>query len=204
MQMGYRPTRTTLRNLVALAQSQGGYFTAKQAAEIGYTYTHLDYHLRAKNFEWAGHGVYRLPEIPLAEHDDLIRLAFWSRDRADKPQAVASHQTALAVLGLSDVLPAKIELTVPRSFRKVVPKGIVLHHASLADSETEDREGFRVTTPLRTLVDVAMDERISEEHLRKAVREALKRGIVRKSSLVAAAKTLPAPNRLSRVLASLS
>jgi predicted transcriptional regulator of viral defense system len=68
--MAYRPTKATLRKLLSLAQGQGGYFTAKQAAEIGYDYPHLDYHVGAGNFERVGHGVYRLPEIPVSEHDD--------------------------------------------------------------------------------------------------------------------------------------
>ena len=201
--MGYRPTKTTLRELVALAQGQGGYFTAKQAAGIGYNYPHLDYHVRVGNFERAGHGIYRLPEIPLAEHDDLIRLSLWSRDRADAPQAVASHQTALAVHGLSDLLPSKIHLTVPATFRKSPPKGVVLHRAS-GTTDAEEREGFQVTTPLRTLMDIATDEMVSEEHLRKALQEAIERGMVRKSSLAAVAKKLPPANRLSRLVASLS
>ncbi len=201
--MGYRPTKTTLRKLLALAQGQGGYFTAKQAAEVGYNYPHLDYHVRAGNFQRVGHGVYRIPEIPLSEQDDLVRLAFWSRDRKDRPQAVASHQAALAVHGLSDLLPSKSHLTVPMTFRKTVPKGAVLHRGELAASETTEREGFQVTSPLRTLLDVAADEGISEEHLRRAVVEALERGLVRKASLAAAAKKLPAAHRLSRVLGSL-
>lgn len=202
--MGYRPTKTALRKLLSLAQGQGGYFTAKQAAEVGYNYPHLDYHLRAKNFERAGHGIYRLPEIPTNEHDDLIRLSFWSRDRSDLTQAVASHHTALALHSLSDLLPSKIHVTVPTTFRKKAPKGVVLHRMSLAKNDTEEREGFKVTTPLRTLIDASLDQTLSEEHLAEAVKEALERGLVRKPALASVAKTLPAKNRLSTVLASLA
>ena len=190
------------RKLHSLAQCQGGYFTAKQAAEIGYAYPHLDYHLRAGNFERAGHGVYRLPEIPLFEHDDLIRLAFWSRNRADQPQAVASHQTALAVHGLTDLLPMSTHLAVPASFRKVGPPGVVLHRGKLDTVDIDVREGFQVTTPLRTILDIATDEAISVDHLRQAIAEALDRGLVRKASLLESVKDLPAAHRLSRTLTS--
>lgn len=202
--MNYHPTKATLRKLLSLAQSQGGYFTAKQAAEIGYQSPHLDYHVGAGNFLRVGHGVYRLPEVPIGEHDDLVRLAFWSRGRDDQPQAIASHSTALAVHGLSDLLPSKIHLTVPMTFRKEPTKGIVLHRGKLAASEIEDREGFQVTTPLRTILDIAADERTSEEHLGKAIAEALARGLVRKSALAGLAKKLPPANRLSRSLAAVS
>jgi predicted transcriptional regulator of viral defense system len=202
--MPYRPTKATYRKLFLLAQGQGGYFTAKQAAEIGYHYSHLDYHVRAHNFERVGHGVYRLPEVPPSEQDDLVQLAFWSRDRNDIPQAVASHQTALAVHSLSDLIPSRIHLTVPLTFRKLAPKGTVLHRDHLKAVDIEERAGFSVTTPLRTLLDIAADGSISEEHLQRAIAEALDRGLVRKSKLIGIAKRLPAANRLSRSLADLS
>lgn len=198
--MEYRPAKTAHRELTALAHSQAGYFTAKQAAELGYRYPHLDYHVGAGNFERVGHGVYRLPEIPSGAHDDLVRLALWSRDRSDRPQAVASHQTALAVHELSDLLPSKIHLTVPRTFRKAAEKGVVLHRASLDSADIEEREGFAVTNPLRTLLDVAADPAVAAEHVKRAVREALDRGLVRRSSLLAPVKKSAAASRLSRMI----
>lgn len=201
--MTYRPTKTAFRELVALANGQAGYFTAKQAAAVGYGYPHLDYHVRAGNFERVGHGLYRLPIIPPGEHDDLVRLALWSRDRNDRPQAVASHETALAVHELSDILPSKSHVTVPNSFRKPAPRGTVLHRRAQNCADVENRDGFLVTSPLRTILDVADDDRISEEHLEKALAEALQRGLVSRSRLKGIVKTLPAASRLSRSLAAL-
>jgi len=194
----------TLRKLLTIAQGQGGYFTAKQAAEVGYQYPHLDYHVRAGNFERIGHGLYRLPDVPLSEHDDLVRLSYWSRDRSDAPQAVASHQTALAVHGLSDLIPSTIHLTVPSKFRKQAPQGSVLHRNTLDASDIEERGGFSVTTPLRTIVDIAADESVAQDQLKQAVVESLERGLVRKPKLASASKQLGAPNRLSRILAQLA
>ena len=198
--MDYRPTKDALRKLTSLVQGQGGYFTAKQAAGIGYDYPHLEYHVRSGNFERSGHGLYRLPQSPLSEHDDLIRLAFWSRNRADEIQAIASHQTGLIVHGLTDLLPEKTHLTVPASFRKTVPKGVVLHRDKLDAAEIEEREGFRVTTPLRTILDIAADDSVSIDHLEKAIEQALERGLIRKSRLEAACKTQPKESRLSAAL----
>lgn len=199
--MAYRPTKVALQELREIALSQGGYFTAKQAAKVGYDYPHLDYHKRAGNFERVGNGFYRLREVPLADQDDLIRLAFWSRDRNDQPQAVASYQTALAIHELTDLLPKKIHLTVPKTFRKKTPPGVVLHRDRPIKLETEQRQGFQVTTPLRSLFDIAADEGISEEHLQQAVNQAVNRGLVRKSTLEEHAAKLPPNNRLSRALA---
>lgn len=189
--MVYRDTLEARRALQAIATLQGGYFTAKQARDAGYSYAHLAYHLKSKNFERAGQGLYRLPTVPPSENDDLVRLALWSRDRSDNPQAVVSHETALALHGLSDVIPPRVNLTVPPAFRKMAPRGTVLHKARLDPADIEEREGFRVTTPLRTLLDAAAATTVSREQLAKAVADALERGLVRQSQLQAAIRRRP-------------
>ncbi|WP_143206237.1 hypothetical protein [Singulisphaera sp. GP187] len=45
-----RSSRAASRALFSRAVEQGGYFTAKQAKEVGYGYPHLEYHLRVGNF----------------------------------------------------------------------------------------------------------------------------------------------------------
>jgi predicted transcriptional regulator of viral defense system len=189
-----RSSRISFRTLTSLAQGQGGYFTAKQAREIGYDYPHLEYHLAAGNFERIDHGLYRLPIISTDEHDDLIRLTLWSRDRKDAPQAVVSHESALVLHDLTELLPNRTHLTVPPKFRKPAPRGCVLHKAVLAPKEIEERTGFRVTTPLRTLLDAASGG-VSQEQLDKAVKEALARGLVRRSKLAEALRENPRIDR---------
>ncbi len=189
--MTYRDGLSAKRALHAIAVTQGGYFTAKQARQAGYSYPHLAYHLTSGNFSRVSPGLYRLPEIPLSDDDELVRLALWSRNRADVIQGAASHETALALHGLSDVLPPRVHLTVPTRFRKKAPRGCVLHKAQLASDEVTEREGFSVTTPLRTLLDVASARTTSREQLEKAVAEALRRGLVRRSRLEAAVQDFP-------------
>jgi predicted transcriptional regulator of viral defense system len=194
-----RSTREAARVLFSKALEQGGYFTAKQAIEAGYGYPHLDYHVSTGNFERVEHGIYRLKTLPPAEHDDLVRLSLWSRDRNDQPQAVVSHESALVLHDLSELLPGEIHLTLPPKFRKDPPSGCVLHKARLAPKDIEERAGFRVTVPLRTLLDVAASG-VPEEQLQKAVADALSRGLVRRSKLLEAAKKRPRSERLLRVL----
>lgn len=150
-----RSNREAARALFSRAMGQGGYFTAKQAKDLGYDYAHLSYHLAAGNFERVEHGLYRLPTIPQGEHDELVRLTLWSRNQDDEPQAVVSHESALVLHELSEFLPDAIHLTVPPKFRKQAPRGCVLHRARLASEESAEWQGFRVTVPLRTLLDVA-------------------------------------------------
>ena len=195
--MRYRDPKAALRALYDLATAQGGYFTAKQAANVGYGKRHLDYHSKAGNFERVEHGLYRLPTVPVSEHDDLIRLSLWSRNRQDEQQAVVSYAAALFLEDLSDILPPKTHLSVPRTFRKAAPRGCIIHKTILAPSEIESREGFRVTTPLKTLLDVSASA-LPEQHLEKAVRDALDRGLVRRSALIAAVKRHSESHRLSK------
>lgn len=176
--MGYRDPKTALRALTQIAVSQGGYFTARQAADAGYGSSHLRYHLAAGNFERVGHGLYRIPTLPIAEHDDLLRLHFWSRDRNDRPQAVVSHQTALALHDLAEFIPTRVHLTVPPSFRKRAPKGCTLHRATLDAHDTQGISSLRATTPLRTLRDLAGDASMPAEQFQRAVDEAVRRGLI--------------------------
>ncbi len=200
--MSYRSVKSARRDLAEIAQSQGGYFTSKQAATAGYAQPHLDYHVRTGNFEHVARGIYRLSTSPPAEHDDLIRLSLWSRGRDDRPQAVISYETALGVYGLGNLLPSRMHLTVPRAFRKQPPTGCILHKAQLAEHEIEQREGFRVTTPLRTLLDVAQECGVTQEQLNEIVKQALAEGIIRRTKLVEAAGRQSARSRLSTALAS--
>jgi predicted transcriptional regulator of viral defense system len=197
-----RSTRETARALLGMALLQGGYFTAKQAKEAGYGYPHLEYHVAAGNFERVEHGLYRFTSLPPAEHDDLIRLSLWSRNRQDEPQAVVSHESALVLHDLSELLPSAIHLTVPPTFRKAAPEGVVLHKAVLASEDVEERTGFRVTKPLRTILDVAAGG-ISQEQLAKAVAEALGRGLVRRATLAQAARQERPWARLRQILEDL-
>lgn len=194
-----RSARESAQALSALAHEQSGYFTAKQAKSVGYEHKHLEYHASVGNFERVEHGLYRLPSVPPGENDDLIRLSLWSRNREDEPQAVVSHDSALVLHGLSELLPTRIHLTVPPKFRKISPAGCMLHKAVLAPTDVEERVGFRVTTPLRTLLDVAVGG-VSQEQLEKAIGDALAHGLIRRKALDQAIRNAPTSDRLKAAL----
>jgi predicted transcriptional regulator of viral defense system len=185
--------------LYEVAAEQGGYFTAAQAREAGYAYSQQYYHRSRGNWLPIDRGIFRLRDFPAGEREDLIRWSLWSRDQKGVPQAVVSHDSALTVHDLSDIMPERVHLTVPRGFRKRVPVGCVLHFGSLAAEEIETRPGYSVTTPLRTLIDVA-GSALSQEHLDAAVKEALERGLVRRSVLGSVRCEPAARRRLDRAL----
>lgn len=184
------------RSLDALAFRQAGYFTAAQAKQIGYSYQAQKYHVDTGNWVRIDRGLFRLPEWPSAADDQFVRWTLWSTLRA-----VISHDTALRVHDLSDVDPARVHLTVPTGFRARDPL-VVTHRAELGDGDVEQRTGWRVTTPLRTLADVAAGQ-LSQEIIDAAVRDAVERGLVTRRTLRRATAELPdrAALRLERALA---
>jgi predicted transcriptional regulator of viral defense system len=189
------------RALYEIAAAQGGYFTAAQARQAGYAYSQQHFHVSRGNWLKVDRGLFRLRDFPPGEREDLIRWSLWSRNQKGVSQAVVSHDTALTVHELGDVMPDRVHLTVPKGFRKKVLPGCVLHKASLAPEKIESRTGYQVTTPLCTLLDVA-DSPLSQEHLNRAVRDALERGLVRQRALETAPCSTEARRRLEQALAA--
>ncbi len=79
-------------------------------------------------------------------------------------------------------MPAKLHMTVPKISESKLRKHCVLHYNDLPAADIESHDGFLVTTPLRTIRDVAEGD-LSPEYLAKALHDSLNRGIVRRKQL---------------------
>jgi predicted transcriptional regulator of viral defense system len=193
---------TAFRKLYETAHAQGGFFTARQASEAGYQDSVHPYQVRSGNWVREARGVYRLAQFPTPSRPDLMVWQLWSRNRQDEPQGVFSHATALTLHDLSDVMPAKLDMTVPPGFRRMaaIPGVLRLHHARLSDREMQTFEGVRVTTPLRTLIDVIAEAVIAPELQVQAVDQAIRRGLVMRRQLEAARVSTRARQRINRIL----
>jgi predicted transcriptional regulator of viral defense system len=170
------------RELFKLADQQAGYFTAGQAKALGYSYRVQHHHRSQGNWLDKGWGIFRLRDYPTSSDEQFVELSLWSRDKRGNPQAVVSYESALSLYELTDLLPANLHLTVPSSFRKVPPEGVVLHKGTFKEGEVKERSSFRITSPLRTLLDIAVSH-VSPEHVEQAVTEAVERGLVRRKVL---------------------
>lgn len=160
--------------LYETAAGQEGVFTTAQAAEAGYYPQLLTKYLKNGRITRVRRGVYRLVHFPPGDHEDLVVIWLWS-ERA----GVFSHETALAMHQLSDVLPAKSHLILPSAWmsrRLQVPSGVVLHFADLTDVDRTWVGAVQVTTPARTVNDCAMAG-VSPMLLQQAVDEGIRRGI---------------------------
>lgn len=172
--------RPNLRGLETQAYEQHGYFTTDQARAHGVSSQLLNHHTRTGRFESVRRGLYRLRGFPTSEHDEMRET--WMAVGMDK--AVLSHESALALLGLSDNIPDHVHLLVPRRYRGLRrPPGVILH--TRPDDErvrTVWRDGLPLTAPARTLVDVVGD--LQPEQAAMAVEQALGRGLVTTRQLV--------------------
>jgi predicted transcriptional regulator of viral defense system len=163
--------------LYRIAEGQAGYFNAKQAREAGFSWERLSANVRNKRFMRAAQGVYRLNHFPASPFEDLF--VAWLRA---KSSAVVSHESALALYELSDVLPSEVHLIVPRTASQR-RKGIRQHTQMLKPEEVTRRNGLPVTTVERTLVDV-IKSGLAQEQIHKAGREALQRGLTDRGTLL--------------------
>lgn len=175
------------------ADRQQGFFTAKQAEECGYL--RPNFHLKLSSGEWVqeGRGIYRLGRYPIIDRPELVLWSLWSRNSQDVPQGVWSHETALDIHELSDVMPSKMHMTVPSNFRRrvEVPKVLCLHYGSLEKSDVEERQGYKVTNPFRTIMDSIVVGTIADNFISQSIHQALERGIVLEGDFKAAEKKHP-------------
>lgn len=177
--------RDLRRQLFSLAAQQAGYFTAAQANEIGYSYQAQAHHVQAGNWIRIDRGLFRLSEWVPGIHDDLVRWTLWSKGRA-----VVSHETAMSVHGIGEFESAKVHLTVPPSFT-MSDEAVQLHHSDLPEGDVLTETGFRVTTALRSIIDVAASSP-DQDQLARAIEDAQQNGLLTLRRLRSRAEILDA------------
>jgi predicted transcriptional regulator of viral defense system len=168
------------QQLYEIAEQQAGYFTAAQAQAVGFSRPLLSYYTKAGRFDRVRQGIYRLVQFPGSPYEDLF--VAWLRTG---PDSVISHESALAVYELSDVLPGEAHVIVPRTASRR-RKGIRLHTNRLETDEVTQRAGLPITAVARTIADVIASG-LAQEQVGQAVQEALRRGLTTRESLLAQA-----------------
>jgi predicted transcriptional regulator of viral defense system len=160
--------------LEAEAYQQSGYFNAAQARAHAVSRQLLEHHVRRGRFQRVRRGLYRIQGFPTVEHDDM-REAWMT---VGIPDALLSHESALALLDLSDNIPGATHILVPRRHRGLrPPPGVIVHtRPDSEDIAAVWRDGLPLSAPARTLLDVA--NQLQPEQLAMAVRQALRRGLV--------------------------
>lgn len=167
--------------LVEMASQQKGYFAADQARACGFSWDLLSHRASSGSIRRIRRGLYRLPDYPSSAREEVM--VGWLS--AGRESAVVSHESALELHGLTDLIPGSTHVIVPRSRRGYRgPSGVTVHTTQdLPEKDIVTREGMRVTSPARSIADAA-DAGVSPEHVQVAVREALDRGLTTRRRLL--------------------
>lgn len=170
------------RELRETANNQGGYFTARQAKIFGYDLRNAPHYVSSGDWIREAHGIYRLAGVPSADpiKDELHFWLLWTIGRkASSPRGALAYETVLSLYDLSDLIPSKVHLTVPRAFKiSKIPVGVSLHFEDRSDVDFIDYEGLKVVRPLITILDLIREERVSMEHIERAFRDGVRKGII--------------------------
>lgn len=167
--MTFMPSSREL--LYALAEPRSGWITAADATDAGVSRQQLARYAESGILRRSRYGIYRFRDFPAQPFEDVIEACLWAG-----PDAVASHETALAVYGLGDAMPASIHITVPHRLRRK-RTGLIVHVATYATTDVGTRDGVPITSAVQTIRDVAAIGTVDD--LASIVREAESRGLLR-------------------------
>lgn len=173
-------------SLFQVASEQGGYFTAAQARRCGFSNALLAHHAgQGGQFLRVRRGLYRLRRYPPSPREDV--LAAWLA--ANPEHAVVSHESALDLLELSDVVPELVHITVPRARRYRPASPGVRVHTTTRDltADVVVRHGIRATSASRSILDAAESGTAPEQIITAAI-QALDRGMTTTRQLLDAAE----------------
>jgi very-short-patch-repair endonuclease len=150
-----------------LAARQHGVFTGAQARELGVSRQQLRSRVANGGFGRVFPGVFRVEGAP-EEWKQLLRaVLLWAG-----PGAALSHQTAAALKGFSRFRSREVHLLNPRDVR--LDAQVTQHFsARLRPADLDTVDGLTITSPTRTLFDLAAVEPAPD--VRACVDEALRR-----------------------------
>jgi len=173
-----------VRVLTVLAEGQWGLFTTAQAQQAGMLRAEIVRAVGALGGSRVRHGVYSLPGSPVGALQD-VRAQWLAMDASrtvaerhgDPEPIVVSHETAAEVWQIGDFDPDHLYFTSPRRLRSGQPN-VVVRKAPLPGRTVQEVDGLPVTSPRRTLEDIAESGRWDEDHLRRAIVQAHSAGVL--------------------------
>ena len=174
--------RTRMDELIAIAEENDGLLTSKQARNAGILDSVLVRLSQRGRLDRTARGVYRIAHFPQSKFSQYREALLWAEANhgPEEPDIALSHETALALYGISDANPQLVHITVPRAvrLRRERPKWIAVHHGDLHPLDVTLHEGLAVTTVARTILDV-LETMGRIDLARKAVADAKRTGFIR-------------------------
>jgi very-short-patch-repair endonuclease len=162
--MDRKTQQISLSRVLALAAEQHGVVTRAQLLELGLSSRAIEYRLRRGRLHRVHRGVYAVGRPELTRHGVLIAAVL-----SCGPGAALSHEHAGELLGIRKRRAGPVEVTVPAGAMRRRP-GVRVHRRALAAGDVVRRHGIPLTSPVRTLLDLA--PRLGKGELEGAVNEA--------------------------------
>ncbi|MFD4181685.1 hypothetical protein [Rhodococcus sp. NPDC058514] len=184
------------RGLYERALEQAGYFTAGQARTLGYSPGEIGGAIGAGDWERVDRDLFRLKPWPHTDLEDVARRC------VQFDGAVVSHQSAAELYGLGHLHPQFLHVTAGASVH-VRTDRVAVHRADLLPADCQHTGAFPITTPLRTVLDLA-DGGISQWVLDEVVGDALAIGRLDRAGLEAGSvgQSVRIERRVGRALAA--
>jgi Transcriptional regulator, AbiEi antitoxin len=179
-----------LEAVASLAERQWGMFTTAQAEARGVPRTDVARLVRRELARRLRHGVHMMPGVPSSPFED-IRAEWLATDpartageRRDDPEPViVSDESAALIHGMGDLPPGGVHLTSARRLQSR-QQWVTIHRRHVTDREYDWVDGLPVTTPRRTLEDLAESGRWEQSQLRALAHDAVTHGLIPASDLV--------------------
>src|SRR5436305_2104854 len=129
-----------------LAVRQHGLLLRAQVLDVGLTDAMIDHRIRSGRWARVCPGLYRLAGVPVSWRQRALAACLVAG-----PGAVVSHRSAAVLWGVSGFRPGRVEITVPPggSNRSTLAR---VHRSPVQGVR---RDGVPVTSPARTIVDLA-------------------------------------------------
>lgn len=148
--------------LEKLALRQCGFVATDQAAALGLTGEEWDALLESGIWISECQGLYRLDRVRRTAMDEFAKWCTWFDGRA-----TVSYYSAAELHGLGRLQPRFLHLSVSTAM-PAPTRQLALHRCSLEEAECEQVGPIRITTPVRTVLDIASGG-ISQEMLNEVV-----------------------------------
>jgi len=166
---------TSLDRLREIALEQHGFITSAQTREAGMSTPLVASMVRRGRLEHVSHGVYRIGQVPVTQYAPLMQAVLWT----GFPEACVSHDSALDVWDISDILPDRIHITVgaKRRIEREIPDQYVIHRGDLDPREVTWFESIPTVTA-GTAIRQCLETGVPTYLIRQALERSARTGIV--------------------------
>lgn len=154
-----------------LARNQHGVVSSDQLLEVGYTRQAIYHRIRTGRLHPLHRGVYAVGRPHVTDHGRWMAAVI-----ACGTGAVLSHSSAATLWRIGSEKRGLVELSLPSLSRRRRPGLLIHQRPSLQDLDMTVEFGIPVTTPIQTLIDMAL--RLDRRGIERMINEADKYDLV--------------------------